>query len=450
LSASAISPEWWHFPAAVPVKEPRFRSRSHSLHIALFIFLSLAPRYRSVYYTMQQHQSQNPPSIDGEQQQQQQPLHNINSNSNNNSNSNSNAGNGKRFLGVPSKTGIERIPLQAWQQIRDFISNQSWMVREPVLESDMHDPLLATQLPFGNFMLGFDFHLCKSSTTPKLIEINTNAGGLATLLDLAICPCDRAEQQARFVAALLNEYNTFLQWRASHCTSSSSDVERVVVAPNSSRRCDAEPLLTVAIVDDDVTHQKLYPEMLEFASILEAHNIRCFVVSPEDLELQHNKLYTRVSTTTTCSVAACDIEDQSAPAPSSTTCHCTMPPHSSPCSQSSWRTCRSATQCSSATHTATDAQHHLVQIDFLYNRITDFRLELASHAHIRQAAIHNAVCVSPHPAAYVRYADKRNLLRIADTNVIPQTLQYTDRAVDDWVKTKKQWVFKPSVGMCNS
>ena len=294
-----------------------------------------------------------------------------------------------RFLGVPSKTGIERFSLRDWQTIRSFVEGGSWMNTEPVLESDRLDPLLAENLPYGHFMLGFDFHLTENG--PKLIEINTNAGGLATVFEIATCSRDRIELASRFVDALLREYRAFeLKTSRTRCSLSSSPNNCSSMADGSVVGV-GNHLPTVVIVDDNVIKQKMYPEMLEFARILDAANIRTYVASPEDLVLRDDAMYLVRSSTDG------EVPEQ-------------------------------------------------IRVDFLYNRITDFRLEEASHQHLREAAIKGLVCLSPHPAAYVRYADKRNLLRIADP-IVPTSLLYGERAADHWVKTKKQWVFKPSVGM---
>ena len=59
------------------------------------------------------------------------------------------------------------------------------------------DPaILASKPPYGAFMLGFDFHL--TAAGPKLIEINTNAGGLATVFHLSGCPEEKAMMTAQF------------------------------------------------------------------------------------------------------------------------------------------------------------------------------------------------------------------------------------------------------------
>merc|ERR1711862_638673 len=71
------------------------------------------------------------------------------------------------------------------------------------------------------------------------------------------------------------------------------------------------------------------------------------------------------------------------------------------------------------------------RIDFLYNRITpDFRLRDISHQHIRQAGLAGEVVISPHPATYVRVADKRNLPIISD-KILNSTIEMDEYSFKD-------------------
>lgn len=52
------------------------------------------------------------------------------------------------------------------------------------------------------------------------------------------------------------------------------------------------------------------------------------------------------------------------------------------------------------------------RIDLIYNRLTDFSLQL--HPELLQAYLDGRVVLTPGPAHYARYADKRNLARLSD------------------------------------
>jgi len=263
----------------------------------------------------------------------------------------------RKAFGLRQKPGQTIISQKDWKEIRSFIKSKVWWSDSPAIESDLRDPLTATNTPYGAFMMGFDFHLTEDG--PKLIEINTNAGGLATALEVQNCEKEVAVR--RVVEAFQAEY-------------------RLCRGP------DAQ-LHSVAIVDENVSKQQLYPEMLEFASLLENAGIQCVVVSPEQLVWDTDSL-----------------------------------------------------------SFAGDGR----RIDFLYNRLTDFRLVSPSNAHIREAALADRVLVSPHPALYSRTADKRQLIRLSAlperASVVVDAQLLNSANPDEWWAGRKTLVFKPVNG----
>ena len=58
--------------------------------------------------------------------------------------------------------------------------------------------------------------------------------------------------------------------------------------------------------------------------------------------------------------------------------------------------------------------HGELAIDLIYNRLTDFYLEQASSAALREAYLQQAVVLTPHPQAHALYADKRHLALFSD------------------------------------
>ena len=58
--------------------------------------------------------------------------------------------------------------------------------------------------------------------------------------------------------------------------------------------------------------------------------------------------------------------------------------------------------------------HQGTAVDLVYNRLTDFMLELPASAALRAAYIAHAVVLTPHPQAHALYADKRNLAVLCD------------------------------------
>jgi len=101
------------------------------------------------------------------------------------------------------------------------------------------------------------------------------------------------------------------------------------------------------------------------------------------------------------------------------------------------------------------------KIDLVYNRLTDFSLE--SHPALLRAYRNQQVVVTPSPQAYTRYADKRNLVRLSDADLlgtlgadeesirvlqkgVPQTRLISEADAELWWSERKQWFFKPVSG----
>ena len=121
-------------------------------------------------------------------------------------------------------------------------------------------------------LLGLDFHL--GADGPRLIEINTNPGGvlLNALLAQAqrVCMPDRVQP---VLPALQTEEDVFAilqqEWRL--------------------QRGDA-PLRTIAIVDASPQAQYLFPEFLLYAELLRRHGIGAVICDPDQLRRQDNRI----------------------------------------------------------------------------------------------------------------------------------------------------------------
>jgi hypothetical protein len=137
--------------------------------------------------------------------------------------------------------------------------------------------------PHGVFM-GYDFHLTESG--PRLIEINTNAGG--AMLSLALTRaqracCDAARdwlQTATDVAGLEQRWlDMFAQ-------------EWTLQRPAEPFLPAQGPARTLAIVDEDPSSQYLYPEFLLFQNLFRQAGLDAVIVAPQELtwadgQLQH-------------------------------------------------------------------------------------------------------------------------------------------------------------------
>ena len=98
------------------------------------------------------------------------------------------------------------------------------------------------------------------------------------------------------------------------------------------------------------------------------------------------------------------------------------------------------------------------KIDLVYNRLTDFSLR--QHPALRLASLNGFVVLTPNPAHYAYYADKRNLARLSDADGlrslgaeqadittlqsgVPHTIPVLPEM--EWSE-RKQWFFKPNSG----
>lgn len=101
------------------------------------------------------------------------------------------------------------------------------------------------------------------------------------------------------------------------------------------------------------------------------------------------------------------------------------------------------------------------RIDLVYNRLTDFALQ--QHAVLHEAWQRGRVLLTPSPAHYTRYADKRQLVRLSDTEAlhqlgaaavdiailqigVPETRLVQQADAEQWWAERKRWFFKPVTG----
>ena len=127
--------------------------------------------------------------------------------------------------------------------------------------------------PLGVFM-GYDFHLTVDG--PKLIEINTNAGG--AFLNSALLNAQRACCKAandHFVLPVGGGFETAVatmfqnEWRLQGRT---------------------VPLRTIAIIDDAPQQQYLFPEFILAKSMLERQGFEVIICDPIELSFSDGKL----------------------------------------------------------------------------------------------------------------------------------------------------------------
>ncbi|TDK26365.1 hypothetical protein E2F46_06890 [Luteimonas aestuarii] len=241
-------------------------------------------------------------------------------------------------------------------------------------------PDIATHEPgSAGGVLGLDFHLTVDG--PRLIEVNTNPGGLllnAMLVD-AVQACAP---------------DAWTTWTTGANASNMAIIAWLEDARQQSGRMPSR----LAIVDSAPREQFLYPEFELYAGAFREHGVDCVIRAPEELKFGPDGL--------------------------------------------------------------ADAHG---RIDMVYNRLTDFALEEASHTDLRQAYLAGEVALTPHPRAHALFADKRNLAVLGDpvllggfgvdagstallAQVIPPTVEVVPGNRDALWAARNGYFFKPAAG----
>lgn len=143
------------------------------------------------------------------------------------------------------------------------------------LSENPNYPLLLPKLPetaqidsaHYSVLMGYDFHIDDSQQV-KLIEVNTNAGGLWFAVR---CYLPDAQQfpdklATKLLNTFINEYRLFRQ------------------------NNNAQPKL-IAIIDQHPQQQFLFPEMQVFSQLFEQAGIKTVIIDPCQAEVKDTKLY---------------------------------------------------------------------------------------------------------------------------------------------------------------
>ncbi|MGZ5012077.1 MAG: hypothetical protein ACXV74_14065 [Methylobacter sp.] len=266
---------------------------------------------------------------------------------------------------------------------RDIITAIESVIAMPAYQQRVlaYAPSTAQFIPKAHGVFyGYDFHL--SPKGPQLIEINSNAGGalLNAILARAQTACYEAGNLNITTAS--NPEQLFMtmfveEWQAERAQ---------------------QPLLSIAIVDENPQAQFMLPEFLLFKKLFEQNHINTVICGPSELDYRNGTLW-----------------------------------------------------------------HSDMQVDLVYNRLTDFGLEAKSLKSLREAYLDKAVVITPHPRAHALYADKRNLAILTDETALQDigvaaetralllegiahtTCVHKEDAEHLWA-TRKQLFFKPDKG----
>lgn len=229
------------------------------------------------------------------------------------------------------------------------------LLRDKLPETVLHDPGI------DSVLMGYDFHLTPDG--PRLIEINNNAGGLFTGRAWLAQPAipDLPGSLEERLTGMFHK-----NWR------------------------------TIAIMDERIEEQYMYPEMLAFARLLEEDGRRVVLLDPAGLQ----------------------------------------------------------------PGVKGDLYANGMKIDAIYNRHTDFYLQSEEMTHIRAAYLRDRVCLTPNPRSYGLLGDKRRMvdwwhegllesLNLPEKEVrlirrtVPEIHLLSDMDRESVWKERRHWVFKP-------
>lgn len=162
------------------------------------------------------------------------------------------------------------LPQASLQAMRDLVAAIESVVALPEYRRRVlawAPPGAGGELPARSVFFGYDFHLVDGQ--PRLIEINTNAGGgmLNTRLLMAHGAAAEGERIEQEFVAMFRE-----EWRLS--------------------RGDA-PLRRIAIVDEHPAGQFLAPEFELFRRLFERHGIAAVIADPVDFTVADGRLLHR-------------------------------------------------------------------------------------------------------------------------------------------------------------
>lgn len=165
----------------------------------------------------------------------------------------------------PYTVNVSRHSLK---QMLHIVHGLQRLSESPHYSASLSLPHIAQTKPqHFSVLMGYDFHIDTSGQV-KLIEVNTNAGGLwfATQNSQHKPPQFPPKVADQLLSSFLQEYHLFCQDK------------------------NARPR-TIAIIDQTPTEQFLYPEMQIFANLFEQANIKTIIIDPNDIEIQDGILF---------------------------------------------------------------------------------------------------------------------------------------------------------------
>jgi hypothetical protein len=165
------------------------------------------------------------------------------------------------------------ISIDQWIQLKQIVATIERVVHLPSVQQKLTTQEIQRNAAAGVFV-GIDFHI--STSGPKVIEINTNAGG--GFLNAALVAAQTACCEVLNPALPLMEKELHKEF--------------ITMFRNEWQLCRGEkPLTTIAIVDQQPEQQFLYPEFRIAQAVLQHAGFTVLILDPSELEWKDNHLY---------------------------------------------------------------------------------------------------------------------------------------------------------------
>lgn len=171
--------------------------------------------------------------------------------------------NTQQFGVSPHKVNLPRQTLKKMIAVVHDLQN---LCETPAYQNSLPNLAKTAQIEIHHHsvLMGYDFHITDTHDV-KLIEANTNAGGLwfASGINNASQKHLPNKLASKLIATFINEYQLFTQ------------------------DAQAKPKL-VAIIDQHPSEQFLYPEMRAFIQMFAQVGIGCIILDPSEIEFKNN------------------------------------------------------------------------------------------------------------------------------------------------------------------
>jgi len=174
-----------------------------------------------------------------------------------------------------AKVGVS-VSEKCLQKQHDIIAAIETVIAMPAYQQRVlsYAPLVAHYQPLAlGVFFGYDFHL--EGVEPKLIEINSNAGG--ALINALLV---RSQRQVSTQLLALDSSNARLEQTFVNMFLEEWQAER-----------GTQLLQTIAIVDENPASQYMLPEFLLFKKLFEQHAIQTVICDPTELTYHDGALW---------------------------------------------------------------------------------------------------------------------------------------------------------------